>query len=93
MKWGILMFFVAIVYAVLQLGINGIIIYKATNGSLSLYFALGFLLLTFVYLGIRAVIMRQVRLKSKDYLFYACIDINFKKWLRTKFDFDSHGWK
>jgi hypothetical protein len=34
--------FVAIVYAVLQLGINGIIIYKATNGSLSLYFALGF---------------------------------------------------
>jgi hypothetical protein len=25
-----------------QLGINGIIIYKATNGSLSLYFALGF---------------------------------------------------
>jgi hypothetical protein len=54
MKWGILMFFVAIVYAVLQLGINGIIIYKATNGSLSLYFALGFLLLmTFVYLGIR----------------------------------------
>jgi hypothetical protein len=93
MKWGILMFFVAIVYAVLQLGINGIIIYKATNGSLSLYFALGFLLLTFVYLGIRAVIMRQVRLKSKDYLFYACIDINFKKWLRTKFGFDSHGWK
>jgi hypothetical protein len=35
-------FFVAIVYAVLQLGINGIIIYKATNGSLSLYFALVF---------------------------------------------------
>jgi hypothetical protein len=34
MKWGILCF-VAIVYAVLQLGINGIIIYKATNGSLS----------------------------------------------------------
>jgi hypothetical protein len=34
--------FVAIVYAVLQLGINGIIIYKVTNGSLSLYFALGF---------------------------------------------------
>jgi hypothetical protein len=58
--------FVAIVYAVLQLGINGIIIYKATNGSLSLYFVLGFLLLmTFVYLGIRAVIMRQVRLKSR----------------------------
>jgi hypothetical protein len=25
-----------------QLGINGIIIYKATNGSLSLYFVLGF---------------------------------------------------
>jgi hypothetical protein len=62
---GILMFFVAIVYAVLQLGINGII-YKATNGSLSLYFAFRFLLLmTFVYLGIRAVIMRQVRLKSR----------------------------
>jgi UDP-N-acetylmuramyl pentapeptide phosphotransferase/UDP-N-acetylglucosamine-1-phosphate transferase len=58
--------FVAIVYAVLQLGINGIIIYKATNRSLSLYFVLGFLLLmTFVYLGIRAVIMRQVRLKSR----------------------------
>jgi hypothetical protein len=31
-EMGILMFFVAIV-AVLQLGINGIIIYKATNGS------------------------------------------------------------
>jgi hypothetical protein len=41
-EMGILMFFVAIVYAVLQLGINGIIIYKATNGSLSLYFVLGF---------------------------------------------------
>jgi hypothetical protein len=64
-EMGILMFFVAIVYAVLQLGINGIIIYKA-NGSLSLYFVLGFLLvMTFVYLGIRAVIMRQVRLKSR----------------------------
>jgi hypothetical protein len=90
---GILMFFVAIVYAVLQLGINGIIIYKATNGSLSLYFVLGFLLMVFVYLGIRAVIMRQCVLKvGKDYLFYVrftCIDINFKKWLRTKFDFDS----
>jgi hypothetical protein len=64
-EMGILMFF-CIVYAVLQLGINGIIIYKATNGSLSLYFALVFLLvMTFVYLGIRAVIMRQVRLKSR----------------------------
>jgi hypothetical protein len=33
----------------------------------------------------------QVRLKvGKDYLFYitlTCIDINFKKWLRTKFGF------
>jgi hypothetical protein len=51
MKWGILMFFVAIVYA-LQLGINGIIIYKATR-SLSLYFRFFLLVLTFVYLGIR----------------------------------------
>jgi hypothetical protein len=93
MKW-VFSCFVCIVYAVLQLGINGIIIYKATNGSLSLYFALGFLLLmTFVYLGIRAVIMRQVRLKvGKDYLFYIA-SILIKKWLRTKFGFDSHGWK
>jgi hypothetical protein len=51
MKW-VFSCFVAIVYAVLQLGINGIIIYKATNGSLSLYFAFSFLLMTFVYLGI-----------------------------------------
>jgi hypothetical protein len=57
--------FVAIVYAVLQLGINGIFIYQVKNGSMSLYFSLGFLLLmTFVYLGIRAVIIRQVRIKS-----------------------------
>jgi UDP-N-acetylmuramyl pentapeptide phosphotransferase/UDP-N-acetylglucosamine-1-phosphate transferase len=57
--------FVAIVYAVLQLGINGIFIYQVKNGSMSLYFSLGSLLLmTFVYLGIRAVIIRQVRIKS-----------------------------
>ena len=56
---------IAIVYAVLQLGINAIIISKATNESLSLYFVGGFLLLlTFIYLGLRTFVIRQVQVKS-----------------------------
>jgi hypothetical protein len=62
MKWGILMFLLQLF---MRYSVRNGIIYKATNGSLSLYFALVFLLvMTFVYLGIRAV-MRQVRLKSR----------------------------
>lgn len=56
---------VAVIYALLQLGVNTIIIYKAIEGSLSLYFVIGFLLLmTLVYIGIRVYIIRQVRLKQ-----------------------------
>jgi UDP-N-acetylmuramyl pentapeptide phosphotransferase/UDP-N-acetylglucosamine-1-phosphate transferase len=56
---------IAIVYAILQLGINAIIIFKATNESLSLYFVGGFLLLlTFIYLGLRTFVIRQVQVKS-----------------------------
>jgi hypothetical protein len=56
---------IAIVYAILQLGINAIIIFKATNESLSLYFVGGFLLLlTFIYLELRTFVIRQVQVKS-----------------------------
>jgi UDP-N-acetylmuramyl pentapeptide phosphotransferase/UDP-N-acetylglucosamine-1-phosphate transferase len=53
---------VAFFYAVLQLGINVIVIYMATKESLSMLFIVGFLLLmTFVYLGSRGIIIRKVR--------------------------------
>jgi len=56
---------VSISYAILQLGVNAIIIYLDTNGSLSLYFVGGFLLLmTLVYLGVRAFVIRQLRFKK-----------------------------
>jgi UDP-N-acetylmuramyl pentapeptide phosphotransferase/UDP-N-acetylglucosamine-1-phosphate transferase len=54
---------VAFFYAVLQLGINVIVIYMAAKGSLSLLFIGGFLLLmTLVYLGSRAIIISKVRI-------------------------------
>ncbi|MEZ7505833.1 glycosyltransferase family 4 protein [Flavobacterium sp. Arc2] len=54
---------VAFLYAVVQLGINVIVIYMATNGSLSLLFIGGFLLLmTLIYLGSRAIIISKVRI-------------------------------
>jgi UDP-N-acetylmuramyl pentapeptide phosphotransferase/UDP-N-acetylglucosamine-1-phosphate transferase len=56
---------VAITYAVLQLGINIIVIYCATNGSLSLYFSGGLLLgLTLAYLGVRTFVIRHLQLKK-----------------------------
>ncbi|CAM2919818.1 MraY family glycosyltransferase [Flavobacterium frigoris] len=56
---------VSISYAILQLGINIIIIYVDTKGSLSLYFAGGFLvLMTLVYLAVRVFIVRQLSLKE-----------------------------
>jgi hypothetical protein len=66
------MCFVAIVYAVLQLGINGIIIYKATKAGCLCYFVLGFTVDDFcLFRFLEAKIMRQCVLKAgKDYLFY-----------------------
>lgn len=56
---------VSIFYAILQLGINIIIIYVDTKGSLSLYFAGGFLvLMTLVYLAVRVFIIRQLSFKE-----------------------------
>ena len=56
---------VSISYAILQLGINIIIIYVDTKGSLSVYFAGGFLvLMTLVYLAVRVFIIRQLSLKE-----------------------------
>jgi UDP-N-acetylmuramyl pentapeptide phosphotransferase/UDP-N-acetylglucosamine-1-phosphate transferase len=53
---------VSIIYAVLQLGINSIVLYLDTNGSLSLSFAGGFLvLITSFYLVIRLLVIRQLR--------------------------------
>jgi hypothetical protein len=53
---------VSIIYAVLQLGINSIVLYLDTNGSLSLSFAGGFLvLITSIYLVIRLLVIRQLR--------------------------------
>jgi UDP-N-acetylmuramyl pentapeptide phosphotransferase/UDP-N-acetylglucosamine-1-phosphate transferase len=53
---------VSIIYAVLQLGINSIVLYLDTNGSLSLSLAGGFLvLITSIYLVIRLLVIRQLR--------------------------------
>ncbi|MBG6109849.1 UDP-N-acetylmuramyl pentapeptide phosphotransferase/UDP-N-acetylglucosamine-1-phosphate transferase [Flavobacterium sp. CG_23.5] len=56
---------VSVIYAVLQLGINAIVIYTDGKGVMSLYFAGGILLLlTLVYLMVRGVIVRQLMLRN-----------------------------
>lgn len=54
------------VYAVIQLEINIIVIYLAANESLSLYLSgVILLLITLIYLGIRAYVIRKMQLKMK----------------------------
>jgi UDP-N-acetylmuramyl pentapeptide phosphotransferase/UDP-N-acetylglucosamine-1-phosphate transferase len=56
---------VAVIYAAFQLGINIIVIQRAMNESLSLYFSGGFLLfIASFYLGTRVFIIRKVRLRK-----------------------------
>lgn len=56
---------VAFIYAGLQLGINVLIIYMDVNGSLTLFFLGGFLLLlTFVYLLVRNFVTRKIALSN-----------------------------
>ncbi|RKS13333.1 UDP-GlcNAc--UDP-phosphate GlcNAc-1-phosphate transferase [Flavobacterium sp. 120] len=52
---------VAFIYAGFQLGINGLVIYMDTNGYLTLFFMVGFLLLlTFIYLLVRNFVTRKM---------------------------------
>jgi UDP-N-acetylmuramyl pentapeptide phosphotransferase/UDP-N-acetylglucosamine-1-phosphate transferase len=52
---------VAFIYAGFQLGINGLVIYMDTNGYLTLFFMVGFLLLlTFIYLLVRNFVIRKM---------------------------------
>ncbi len=52
---------VAFIYAGFQLGINGLVIYMNTNGYLTLFFMVGFLLLlTFIYLLVRNFVTRKM---------------------------------
>ena len=52
---------VAFIYAGIQLGINGLVIYMDTKGYLTLFFIGGFLLLlTFIYLLVRNFVIRKM---------------------------------
>ena len=56
---------VALVYAGLQLGINGFVIYMDAKGYLTLLLTFGFLLLlTFIYVLVRKFVIRKMVLKN-----------------------------
>ncbi len=56
---------VAFIYAGIQLGINGLVIYMDTKGYLTLFFIGGFLLLlTFIYLLVRKFVTRKIVLSN-----------------------------
>jgi UDP-N-acetylmuramyl pentapeptide phosphotransferase/UDP-N-acetylglucosamine-1-phosphate transferase len=58
--------FIAVIYAVLQLLVNGIVIYLERQGGLSLFISLAILLvLTFVYLVLRTFVIRTLPLKKE----------------------------
>lgn len=60
-EWGYSHVVIAVLYAVLQLGINGLVIYLDQQGVLSLAVALVILSgLTLVYLGIRSLVIRRI---------------------------------
>ena len=60
-EWGYSHVLISVLYAVLQLGINGIVIYLDQQGVLSIALALVFLLgLTLVYLGFRSIVIRRI---------------------------------
>jgi UDP-N-acetylmuramyl pentapeptide phosphotransferase/UDP-N-acetylglucosamine-1-phosphate transferase len=57
---------IAVIYAVLQLLVNGIVIYLERQGELSFLFSLAILLaLTFVYLVVRTFVIRTLPLKKE----------------------------
>ncbi len=57
---------IAVIYAVLQLLVNGIVIYLERQGELSLFFSLAILLvLTIVYLLFRTFVVRTLLLKKE----------------------------
>ncbi len=56
---------VSLGYALLQVLVNGLVIYADRQGELSIFFSLAFLtVLTFVYLVIRAIVVRKMSLKK-----------------------------
>lgn len=65
-EWGVSHIVVALIYALLQLMINGLIIYLDRNGSLSLFAVLGVLfILTALYLVVRAIVVQKIEVKTK----------------------------
>lgn len=64
-EWGYSHIFLAVVYAVLQLLVNGIVVYLDREGELSILLSLVILsVLTFVYLAVRAMVVRKLPLKK-----------------------------
>ena len=60
-EWGYSHVLIAVLYAVLQLGINGLVLYLDQQGVLSIAVALVILSgLTLVYLGIRSLVIRRI---------------------------------
>lgn len=60
-EWGFSHVLISIVYAAVQLFVNGLVIYLDSNGSLSLFVTTGILaLLTMMYLVVRRVVVRKI---------------------------------
>ena len=60
-EWGYSHVLISVIYAVLQLGINTIVIYLDNQGGLSVFVELAILSgLTFVYLGVRSIVIRRI---------------------------------
>ncbi len=64
-EWGYSQVVISVIYAILQLLINGFIIYLDRKGSLSLFVVFGILIvLTLFYLVVRAIVVRKMALKT-----------------------------
>lgn len=64
-EWGCSHITISVIYAVLQLLVNWIVVYLDQQGQLSISNFLVILsVLTFVYLAIRAIVVRKIRLKN-----------------------------
>jgi len=64
-EWGYSHIMVSVMYAILQLLVNMLVIYWDRQGELSVSLSLVILaMLTFVYLGIRAIVVQKIPLKN-----------------------------
>jgi UDP-N-acetylmuramyl pentapeptide phosphotransferase/UDP-N-acetylglucosamine-1-phosphate transferase len=64
-EWGYSHIVISVIYVVLQLLVNGVVVYLDRQGELSILNSLVILLvITFVYLAIRAIVVRKVLIKK-----------------------------